>query len=57
MITMNLLIIKSDYDYDYDYTLIETSVYDYDYDYRKMCNRLQSVTFVIVIGPNPERDK
>ena len=44
------LIIKSDY--DYDYTLIETSDYDYDYDYRKLYNRLQSITIVIVIGRN-----
>ena len=27
--------------------------YDYDYDYSKMCNRLQSITIIIVIRPNP----
>ena len=26
--------------------------YDYDYDYSKMCNRLQSITIIIVIRPN-----
>ena len=55
MITMNLLIIKSNYDCNYDYTLIETSDHDYDYDNRKICNQLQSITIVIVIGPNPDK--
>ena len=26
--------------------------YDYDYDYSKICNRLQSITIIIVIRPN-----
>ena len=28
--------------------------YDYDYDYRKCCNRLQSITIVIIIISKPE---
>ena len=26
---------------------------DYDYDYTKTCNRLQSITIIIIINPNP----
>ena len=42
-----------DYDYDYDYILQKKFYYDYDYDYRNCCNRLQSITIVIVISPKP----
>ena len=42
-----------DYDYDYDYIL--QKMLDYDYDYRNCCNRLQSITIVIVISPKPGR--